>query len=163
MNDTPDKIPWGLIGEPHWISELDDASEPKPEEDPFPLRMQHLGYESKLEGELFPQKSNDKVDWREMLFLQPRDEYEPQIKDQRSLTNEESNSASDTNEGTMEANDQMHQISKSPNAKSKKRTMKQLQPQNTMTQQWSDMQQCNSDGSLIQTSAHYSKMSKLND
>ena len=105
-NDTPDVIPWGLMGEPHWISELDNASEPEPEEDPFLLRMQHLGYELKLEEELFPHQSNDNLDWKETLSLQPQSEHKPQIKDQRSLTNKASSSASDDKKGTMKINNQ---------------------------------------------------------
>ena len=60
-NNTPDVIPWGLMGEPRWISELDNASEPEPEEDPFCLRMQHLEYESKLEGEPLLRAKDPKV------------------------------------------------------------------------------------------------------
>ena len=145
-NDTPDTILWELIEKPRWISELDNTSELEPEEDPSPLRMQHQGYESKLEGELSPHKSNDKSGRQEMLSLQTWNKCKPQINDhsiKRSLMNKASSLTSDDKEGTTDP--------------------EQSQPQNMITQQWSNMQQCDSKRSLIQTSTHYSKISKPND
>jgi len=122
---TNDVTPWGLFREPHWITELDNAIEPEPEEDPFPLMLQHPDKddELKLEGELSPQTSNDVSDLKETLSLQ-NNQSDREILEQRNPENKLQGSTSDDEEGTVDASYTLtHQESKCPTLDNKEGTV----------------------------------------
>jgi len=87
-DDAPYVTPWGLFEEPRWVTELDDAIEPEPEEDPFPLKLHYPDKDDKLkqEGELSPQTSNNIPDPREILSLQ-NNQRNKEVQDQRDPKN----------------------------------------------------------------------------
>jgi len=76
-DNTPYATPWGLFGEPRWITELNNTIELEPEEDLSPLTLYdpNKDNESTLEGELSPQTSNDILDQKEILSLQNDAQY----------------------------------------------------------------------------------------
>ena len=108
-NNTPDATPWGLFREPRWIIELDNAMEPKPEEDPLPLTLHHpdTDDELKLEGELSPQTLHKVTNQKGTLSLQNDQCNKPndkEIPDQRNPENKSSGSASGDEERTANTN-----------------------------------------------------------
>jgi len=116
MNDAPYATPWGLFGEPRWMTEPDNAIEPEPEEDPYPLTLHHPDKDdkSKLKGELSPQTLNNMTDHKETLYLQ-NNQCDKEILEQRSLQNKSQGSTSDDKEGTKDTSHQRtHQKSTRP-------------------------------------------------
>jgi len=75
---------WGLCGEPRWITELDDAIEPEPEEDPYPLTLQD------------PDK-----DQKQTRSLQ-NSQHNKELLDERNPECQIASSTSDDEEGTID-------------------------------------------------------------
>jgi len=100
-DNAPYATPWGLVGEPRWITELDNATEPEPEEDPFPLTLHYpdKDNEPKLGEELSPQTANDIPDLKGTLFLQ-NDQRDQETSDPWNTESESQGSTSDDEEGT---------------------------------------------------------------
>jgi len=123
-NDTPYVTPWGLFREPQWITELNNAIEPEPEEEPFPLMLHHPNKDnkSKLEGELPPQTSNNIPDPKKTLSLQ-NNQRDEEIQDQRNPENKSQGSTSDDKEGTTDTSHHLtHQESTRPTLDNKEET-----------------------------------------
>jgi len=205
-DDTPYATPWGLVGEPQWITELDDAIEPEPEENLFPLKLHYpdKNNRSKLEGELSPHGLNDMPDPKETLPLQ-NEQRNKEFLDERNPEHQIAGSTSDDKEGTMKINQlPTHQESTCPTSDDEEGTTivesisldTRTSPQNKevpamdnttkrrnpyhnqesishqgMTQRWmTQLQNITYQPErdkptmpLLQTSAHYPKMSKQND
>jgi len=122
--DLTDTTPWGLFGEPRWKTERNNAIGLEPEEDPFPLMLQHPNKDnrSKWEGELSPQTSNDISNLKEMLSLQ-HDQCNKETLDQRNPENKSQGSTSDNKEGTTDISYELtHQKSKHPTSDNKEGT-----------------------------------------
>jgi len=83
-NDTSNETPWELFGEPHWVTEFDDAIEPEPEEDPFPPTLQHPDEEGGT------------------TIIEQNNQCDKEILEQRNLENKLQGSASDDEEGTTD-------------------------------------------------------------
>jgi len=110
-NNAPEATPWGLCREPQWITKLNNAIEPEPEEDPFPLTLHYPDKDNKLKlkGEKSPQTSNDMSDWKETLSLR-NDQCDKEILELRNPENKLQGSASDDKEGTTNSSHhQTHQ------------------------------------------------------
>jgi len=103
-DDTPYATPWGLVGEPRWMTEPNNAIGPEPEEDPFPLTLHHPNKDNKtkLEGELSPQTSNDVSERKETVSLQ-NDQGDKKILGQRNPENKSQGSTSDDKKRTTDA------------------------------------------------------------
>ena len=163
---APNAISLGMIGEPHWTPELNNAAEPELKEDPYPQTLHLRENKSTLEEELSPPLTNDETQrWKETFALR-MDKLKPQNDYQSTHGNdaiETLSSISDNEEGTDMTNKLINQRPRRPD---KERTMRvdQTQPWKALTQRWSDMKQRDSNGSpMRQTSAHHSKMGKTND
>jgi len=104
-DDAPYATPWGLFGEPRWITKLNNAIEPEPEEDPFPLTLHYPDKDngSKLEGELSPHGLNNMPDPKETLPLQ-KEQCDKEFLDERNPERQIAGSTSDDKEGTMKIN-----------------------------------------------------------
>ena len=215
--------PWGLFGEPRWITEPNDAIEPEPEEDPCPLTLHDPDKDNKstIEGELSPQKSkleeeptshetSSMSDLKGTLPLQ-NDQCDQECLNEKNPERQITGSTSDDEEETTKV-DQLptHQKSTRPTSDNKEETTiegptsldtrtpprdeevpatdnatKRGNPHHIhksishpgMTPRWmtrqqnTKVEQYNADKPerdksmmpLLQTSAHYPKMSKQND
>jgi len=117
--------PWGLLGEPRWITELNYAIEPEPEEDPCPLTLHEpdKDNESTMEGELSPQTSNNIPDQKETWSLQ-NNQCNEGFLDERSPKCQITGSTSDDEEGTTKINQlPTHQKSTRPTSDDEEGTM----------------------------------------
>ena len=160
---APNAISWETIKELYWTPELDNAAEPESEENPYPQTL-HLLDESTLEREPSPQLTNDETQqWKEIRSLQLKDKRELQNSYQKTYRNntiKALKATSDDEEGSTITNELTNQESDRPN-KRKTRHAEQMQPWKTLTQQWNDTKQRDSNESpMLQTSAHYSETGK---
>jgi len=128
-NNTSYVTPWGLFGEPRWITELGNAIEQDPKETPVPPILQHLNkdMESEQNEELSPQTSNDGSERKETLSLQ-NDPQTYNVQNNQEHQNERSpecqttSLTSDDKEGMTKINHLTHQESKCPTLDNKERT-----------------------------------------
>jgi len=137
-DDAPYVTPWGLFGEPQWITELNNAIELEPEKDPFPLVLHQPDKDNewKSKGELSPQKSNEVSDQKEILSVQSN-QCDKEILDQGNPGNESQSANADNNGTTDMSPYQTYQSLKCPTLDDKEGTTIVKSTQlNTSTLPW---------------------------